>query len=203
MEALAAACRELAATLLDSSSGGHSSSTGSNDGCALSQLYRVAAVDTVDLSAVLSRQSQGSTAAAASQLSLSLEPQPDAAAAAGGDCVDVATSAAATSSVPEHTSLSAADAPSSTAVAAVLPDQPAAVTTTTATAATANAVIPLPYAHYQLVGEDGRPLERPDKHPFALSRVLYDARCVFGGFAGDSVKLSCCRLDAHGQTCCH
>jgi hypothetical protein len=41
----------------------------------------------------------------------------------------------------------------------------------------ASAVIPLPYAHYSLVGEDGRPLERPDKHPFALSRVMYDARC--------------------------
>jgi len=42
----------------------------------------------------------------------------------------------------------------------------------------AAAVIPLPYAHYRLVGEDGRMLERPDKHPFALSRVLYDARWV-------------------------
>jgi hypothetical protein len=39
-----------------------------------------------------------------------------------------------------------------------------------------SAVIPLPYAHYRLVREDGRALERPDKHPFALSRVLYDAR---------------------------
>lgn len=41
---------------------------------------------------------------------------------------------------------------------------------------TANAVIPLPYAHYKLVGGDGGAVERPDKHPFALSRVLYDAR---------------------------
>jgi hypothetical protein len=38
------------------------------------------------------------------------------------------------------------------------------------------AVLPLPYAHYSLVRADGRPLERPDKHPFALSRVVYDAR---------------------------
>jgi hypothetical protein len=38
------------------------------------------------------------------------------------------------------------------------------------------AVIPLPYAHYRLVHEDGRAVERPDKHPFALSRVLYDPR---------------------------
>jgi hypothetical protein len=37
-------------------------------------------------------------------------------------------------------------------------------------------VLPLPYAHYSLVRADGRPLERPDKHPFALSRVVYDAR---------------------------
>jgi hypothetical protein len=47
-------------------------------------------------------------------------------------------------------------------------------------------VLPLPYAHYSLVRGDGRPLERPDKHPFALSRVVYDARWVCRG---------CC--------CCH
>jgi hypothetical protein len=43
---------------------------------------------------------------------------------------------------------------------------------------TTTAVIPLPYAHYRLVTSEGWQLERPDKHPFALSRVLYDARCV-------------------------
>jgi hypothetical protein len=37
-------------------------------------------------------------------------------------------------------------------------------------------VLPLPYAHYSLVRADGRPLERPDKHPFSLSRVVYDPR---------------------------
>jgi hypothetical protein len=31
----------------------------------------------------------------------------------------------------------------------------------------------LPYAHYQLVTADGRPLERPHKHPFCFSRVMY------------------------------
>lgn len=36
--------------------------------------------------------------------------------------------------------------------------------------------IALPYAHYSLVSEDGRPLERPEKHPFALTRVHYDSR---------------------------
>jgi hypothetical protein len=38
------------------------------------------------------------------------------------------------------------------------------------------AALPLPYVHYSLVAADGRPLERPDKHPFALTRVLYDAK---------------------------
>jgi hypothetical protein len=33
--------------------------------------------------------------------------------------------------------------------------------------------LPLPYAHYQLTTADGRPLERPDKHPFCFSRVMY------------------------------
>jgi hypothetical protein len=31
----------------------------------------------------------------------------------------------------------------------------------------------LPYAHYRLVDGRGLPVERPDKHPFALSRVAY------------------------------
>jgi hypothetical protein len=49
------------------------------------------------------------------------------------------------------------------------------------------AAIPLPYAYYRLVGEDGQQIERPDKHPFALSRVLYDARC-----AGLCHAVACC-----------
>jgi hypothetical protein len=35
--------------------------------------------------------------------------------------------------------------------------------------------LPLPYAGYTLVDLSGRPLERPTKHPFALSRVYYSA----------------------------
>jgi hypothetical protein len=35
--------------------------------------------------------------------------------------------------------------------------------------------LPLPYAGYTLVDMCGRPLERPTKHPFALSRVYYSA----------------------------
>eukprot|EP00775_Hariotina_reticulata_P004755 gene4755-5005_t len=37
-------------------------------------------------------------------------------------------------------------------------------------------VLPLPYAHYSLVTEEGVPLERPSKHPFALARVIHDSR---------------------------
>lgn len=32
-----------------------------------------------------------------------------------------------------------------------------------------------PYTYYSLVTAEGRPLERPDKHPFCMSRVLYAA----------------------------
>jgi hypothetical protein len=38
--------------------------------------------------------------------------------------------------------------------------------------------LPLPYAHYCLVTEEGVPVERPDKHPFAMARVIHDARSV-------------------------
>ena len=35
--------------------------------------------------------------------------------------------------------------------------------------------IEVPYKLYRLVGADGSPAERADKHPFAMSRVYYDA----------------------------
>jgi hypothetical protein len=65
----------------------------------------------------------------------------------------------------------------------------------------ASAVIQLPYAHYSLVGEDGRPLERPDKHPFALSRVMYDARCVvvWRAAAGCVPVTQCCVVGCVGS----
>jgi hypothetical protein len=60
-----------------------------------------------------------------------------------------------------------------------------------------SAVIPLPYEHYRLVGEDGRQIERPDKHPFALSRVLYDSR--WG--APDTHAVVCYARGAGGGAC--
>lgn len=35
----------------------------------------------------------------------------------------------------------------------------------------------LPYARYDITAADGRPLERPRKHPFCMARVTRDARC--------------------------
>jgi hypothetical protein len=71
-------------------------------------------------------------------------------------------------------------------------------------------VLPLPYGHYSLVHADGRPLQRPDKHPFALSRVFYDARWAAGQLvlnsrvSGKDVRLwfqnSMCLLLMHKTT---
>lgn len=145
------------------------------------QLYRVASVDVIDLT----------TAAAAA----AGHGGAGGGGGGGGACDEAATHNQLSSTVTgwceqqQHNSqqppaAAAATSKSVTTLAAVGDDSSSSssnsrdMSAVTAEAAgpAASAVIPLPYAHYRLVGEDGRALERPDKHPFALSRVLYDAR---------------------------
>lgn len=160
------------------------------------QRYRIAAVDVLDLSAAIAQQGQPSHSTDAQQ------PRHTSALTTGHQQVAPHTAATASALVVKSGSADQAGETASAAgqlsttrpTAGALELSPAAAAHMQITAGRVGgsqavaalqqhasprrqcAVIPLPYAHYQLVGEDGRPLERPDKHPFALSRVLYDAR---------------------------